>query len=203
MQAETQTTEQVEYVVIDGIRWDAETGDCYGPDQAEPFAVTDEASADWVLEKMVDADLEVKRLEQKLKALQENLGAQLKKAKARQAGLLARFEGELEQFYLANPPKKGRTVQLTFGKLSMRTVPGGLRVRDESMALMFAQGLDWSDAIKVTTSFQVSALTPEQKEKIRVWLDQSPDEDPVTHTVAAQAFEIKPDEEKFSVKVGA
>lgn len=200
-------TLEVEYTVIDGLRYDTETGECYGPDQAEPFRVTDEASADWVLEKMVDADLDVRRLEQKLKALQDNLGAQLKKAKARQVGLLRRFESELEEYYQANPPKKGKTLQLTFGKLSMKTIPGGLRVLNTDAAVVLATSMAWDNAIEVRREFKVSALTPEQKEWLAKRLTPRDELDEVLYTQAEAdaraAFEITPDEERFSVKVGA
>lgn len=205
-------TPPVEYTVIAGLRYDTETGECYGPDQAEPFRVTDEASADWVLEKMVDADLEVKRLEQKMKALQDNLGAQLKKAKARQVGLLRRFESELEEYYRANPPQKGKTLQLTFGKLSMKTIPGGLRVKDQSLAIQWAALLGFHDAVKLTEEFRITGLPPEAKETITAaltdpnWLLSEAGKLHAEHPaipVVDSVFEITPDEERFSVKVGA
>lgn len=201
------TATAVEYTVIDGLRYDTETGECYGPDQAEPFRVTDEDSADWVLERMVDADLDVRRLEQKMKALQDNLGAQLKKAKARQVGLLRRFESELEEYYHANPPRKGKTLQLTFGKLSMKTIPGGLRVLDADAALALATSMAWDNAIEEKREFKVSALTPEQKEWLAKRLSPRDELEEVLETQAEAdaraAFEVKPDEERFGVKVGA
>ena len=208
MQAETQTTEQVEYVVIDGIRYDAETGECYGPDQAQPFAVTDEASADWVLEKMLDADLEARKLRAKLKSITDNLGQQIKALDARVTGLERRFGPELRAYFEANPPKKGKTLKLTFGQLSMKTVPGGLRVRESEAALALAERRGWEDAIKVTREFRVSGLSDEQLATIERMLARQRDElgemlRTEDEQIADLAFEIKPDEERFSVKVGA
>jgi hypothetical protein len=76
-----------------------------------------------------------------------------------------------------------------FGSVSFRTVRGGLKVVDASLALDYAQLNGFTNAIKVTESFQISKLDPAQRELLE---SKVPD-----------GFEYSPDREAMSIKVMA
>lgn len=186
--------EQIQTEVIDGYIIDIESGEILGLAQPE-FHVTDEDSANWVLEKIMDEEVDMVRLETKLKALQENIQSQIQTKQRRAEWLRMKFGPELEQFARKQlEGQKAKTLKMDYGQLSLRTVKGGLRVKDADAALMVAKLRGWDNAIKVKETFQISGLTDEQKEAIGTAGSVFSDE--------AQAFEIKPDSETFTVKTG-
>jgi len=175
--------------VIDGVVIDAETGEVLGLEKPE-FQVTDQASAEWVLERIMEAELDAHRQSMKLKALTENVQAAINRANSRAEWLKARFATELEEFARKEVEgAKSKTWASPFGKLSFRTVKGGLRVLDKEAALVIAQQNGFTNAIKVTEEFQISKLTDAQREMLEARAD-------------GHAFIVKPDEEKFDIKTG-
>ena len=172
--------------VIDGFIINMETGEIVGMEKPE-FRVTDEASADWVLEKMMDAQTQIARIGIKRTALLENLESQEKVYLRKLDWLMARFSPELEEFAKGQLiDAKTKTLKLTFGKLSIRSVKGGLRVSDQASALETAQSLGWTNAIKYSEAFQISGLTDAQ----RAVAENKP------------GFEVKPDTETFKIETG-
>jgi len=85
--------------------------------------------------------------------------------------------------------QKSKTLTTPFGSVSFRTVKGGLKVVDASLALSVAQAHGWIEAIKVTESFQISKLSEEQK---NILTAEMPD-----------GFEYTLDRETMSIKVMA
>lgn len=176
-------------IVLDGVIVDAETGEVVGLEKPE-FTVTDESSAEWVLERIMEAELDAYREGMKLRALSENVQIKINRANARAEWLRARFATELEEFARKKVEgSKSKTWSSPFGKLSFRTVKGGLRVLDKDLALAVAKSRGYTEAIKVTEEFQISKLS----DMDRAYLEESCD---------GQAFIVKPDEEKFDIKTG-
>lgn len=211
----TETTNETSMIIEEnGFLIDSETGEVVGlAGVKEDFTVTDAASADWVLERLMDSETQVARLNIKLKALTENIQTQIKAEERKQKFLKFKFGPALEHFArVALEGKKTKTLPLTFGKLSLRTVKGGLRVADAEKALEWA--LNKADhAVKVVESFQISLLTANEKQKIIdtmtagvVEVDEETGEAnlvfPDDTKELFEAFEIKPDEEKFDIKTG-
>lgn len=173
---------------IDGYVIDNETGEILGLTKST-FEVTDEKSADWVLEKIMDAEVEIARNDIKRKAILENLDTQDADQRRRIEFLKWKFGPQLERFAnkeLANA--KTKTWKGTFGKLSFRTIKGGLRVTDPDEALFVAQSNGFTNAIKTVETFQISKLTSEQRELLE--------------TKLPNGFEIKPDETSFKIETG-
>ena len=180
---------EIATVVIDGVIVDAETGEVVGLAQPE-FQVTDQASAEWVLEKIMDAELDAAREQMKLRALSENIQSKINRSNARAEWLRARFATELEVFARKElDGAKTKTWSSPFGKLALRTTKGGLRVLDKDLALAVAKSKGYTEAIKVSEEFQISKLDDAH----RADLEANPD---------GQAFILKPDEEKFEIKTG-
>lgn len=142
MQTEHAERETQNTIIQDGFIIDADTGEVVGLEKGE-FHVTDEASADWVLEKMMDAQANAARVQIKRKALLENLDEQERHYKRTYDFLNYRFGRELAEFArrrLEETKAKTKVVKLSFGRLSFRTVRGGLRVADPEKAIQEGRG---------------------------------------------------------------
>lgn len=173
--------QEPEYII------DIETGEILGI--KEEFHVTDESSADWVLEKIMDAEANIARENMKLKAITENIESRKKEYQNKINFLKMRFGPELEQFAREQVEGgKSKTWKGSFGRLSFRSVKGGLRVVDKEEALTVAQVNGFTNAIKTTEEFQISKLTDAQREMLEFKLPGG--------------FELKPDSEVFEIKSG-
>ena len=133
-------------VEIDGALYDAETGEFLAfVDRAAAFAVVDQASAEWVLGKMLDAEAALAAVLQspevlRAKAVLANAEALQKASASRLDSLHRRFDGELGDYARRElEGKKGRTLKTLLGSISLKTVKGGLRVADEAKALAWAK----------------------------------------------------------------
>lgn len=183
------TTELTQNTIeIDGYILDSETGEILGLAKQE-FQVTDEKSADWVLEKIMDAEVEIARNNIKRTAILENLDSQDAEQRRRIEFLKWKFGTQLEAFAAKELENaKSKTWKGTFGRLSFRAVKGGLRVTDKDDALFVAQSNGFTNAIKVKEEFQISKLTPEQRALLEAKLPKG--------------FEVKPDETSFKIETG-
>ena len=145
----------------DGFVVDIETGEILGHAKAQGrFAVTDAASAEWVLERIQASDAEIAALDARAKAISENIAAMRKEHEKRRDWLLTRFTLELDLF-AANElaGKKTRTFKTPFGTLSYRTTPGSIKVLDMDVAVKWAEMYE-PDAVKVVKSVLVSNVGP-------------------------------------------
>lgn len=197
--------------IVDGYLVDPETGEILGlADLTNKFAVTDEITCDWVMNKMLEAEADVASVDHTpivLHARAVVLNAEkLKKEKQRRIDYLHfRFDQELGEY--ARERLKGaktKTLKTLFGTIALRIVKGGVRVDDAGAALSWAK-LDpeaKKTAIKVVETFQISGLTKAKKEAIQKVLrfprlrDKGP-----KYRAAFAGFRIQPDEEKIDVKV--
>ena len=104
------------------------------------FEVTDEASADWVLGKISEADGNIAGLKARKAAIIANFDTQIKEQERRKSWLLVRFMADLERFAKsALENAKSRTLTLAYGKLSFRKMPGRIEARDEAQAIEWAR----------------------------------------------------------------
>ena len=166
-------------VVIDGYIVDVETGEIVGVESPEGFAVRDEDSAKWVLERFLDSDANIAKAE----AVVRNAQAILKRAKSRREWLERRFLPELAEYAKANLPKGSKTYSTEYGAVSFRATAAKLKVVDEGQALSWAKQ-NAPEAVKVEESILVSKLPKGLVED------------------APQGFEVVEAGESVSVKTG-
>lgn len=197
--------------VIDGLIVDIETGDVLGLAEKEEFRVTDQDSAEWVLERRLNAQTELARLAIKEKAVLERIGVEKRTAQRRIEFLDARFGPELAEFAqreldninAGKPESKWKkSINLVFGKLGFRTSGGGLKVKNESACIQIAE-LDQSvipaDCVRTETRFLISLLPKDKKAEIEESIRQSQLDE---KDLLLQAFEVAEPETKFYVDGG-
>lgn len=171
---------------------DAETGEILSAEPEAPkFAVTDEKSAEWVLQRIQEEEAAVAALTAQENAILENVRAMKRRHQSKADGLRYRFAGELEAFARENL-NGGKTWTCPYGSVQFRKVASRLKVADDSRALEWAR-TGCPDAVKVTEEFQISKLTDEAKMILK---ELSADER------TARGFEITPETESVSIKTG-
>ena len=178
--------------IIDGLIINLETGEVIGQEQPE-FRVTDEASAEWVLERIMNAEADAARDRLKLKAVAERLEAAIKASEKRAEWFRGRYGSELEEFARVRlEGAKTKTLKLTWGSISFRSVKGGLRVSDPEAALKWAKQYA-PESVKVSESFQITKLPDKWREDLLV---SSPED------LAERGFAVAADSEAVSIKTG-
>ncbi|MEN6537404.1 MAG: host-nuclease inhibitor Gam family protein [Bryobacteraceae bacterium] len=186
-----QSADQRNLMLVDDLWIDADTGEVVG--LATPFQVNDEDSANWVLEKIMNAEADIAREQMKLRAIQERSQANVKRLDRRVEWLKARFGPELEEFASKQlEGKKSRTLNLLFGKLSFRKNAGGIRVADEMPAIEWAKA-KCPDAVKVKESFLISSLSPDVLAELAALDDES---------LERLGLRREPSSETFSISTG-
>jgi hypothetical protein len=151
-------------------------------------AIASQEALEAVLERMADVESQLVALKTKHEAIIENC----RKLEVKKASYLAYLRGvysnPIEAYAKSRlEGQKSRTLTTPYGQVSFRTVKGGLKVVDPSIALDYAQLNGFTNAIKVTESFQISKLDPAQRELIESKLPEG--------------FELVPDKETMSIKV--
>lgn len=187
-------------IEIDGNVYDSDTGEHLGVVGKPEFHVIDQASAEWVLEKMAALDSDILAIEARLKALSENLGVMKAEKERNRAGLLYKFGPELEHFAKENLPNGKKTWTCPYGSVSFRSTSGGLRVKDKDAALEIATMQGWTNTIKVTEEFQISRLDPAQRELAESCLGSNPSGK--VGVGWAEAFTITEPTETSTIKTG-
>lgn len=188
----TMIAEQLQDIeIIDGMAFDAETGEFLRFVQKPEFHVTDTASAEWLLEKASSLDADILALDARLKALAENLTAMKREKERQRDGLLYRFGKELEHVARENMPKGKKTWTCAYGSVAFRTTQPRLDVRDEDTALAWARS-ECPDAVKVKESLLKSLIPAEQTASLMC--------DPTK--ADALGFTVVPEGESVTVKTG-
>lgn len=200
-----QVQETAESVLIDGLWTDPETGEVLALERKPDFQVTDDESAEWVLERILNAEAEKARLEMKKRAIVENLDRQIAAAQRRIDGLHYRFDSDLEHYAMtALDGQSTKTLKLAYGTLSFRNVKGGLRLAEgadaKRLALDWAKHLGIKSAVVTKEEFQISKLDKDDAKRLQHLAEMG------TRYVdlgsIQLAFQVKPDETKFTVKTG-
>lgn len=127
-------------------------------DQEAPFRVHDQSSAEWVLEKLHEAESQVAAIAARRSVLLANLEAMERPIMHRVEWLRMRFGRELEEWAKRElAGQKVRSVRTPFGALSFRKVKAQLVVDDEKQAAAWAKA-QAPEAVKVTEKFLVSRV---------------------------------------------
>lgn len=134
------------------------TGEVLAVEQPEGFAVRDRASAEWVLERIFDAEADDAALEERKRILVRNIERMQEAQRRRAAWLRRRFEPELREWARAElEGKRGRTIRTPFGTLSFRKGRRRVVVEDEDGAVAWARR-HRPEAVRVEERLLVSRL---------------------------------------------
>lgn len=165
---------------------DDESGEVLGlaDQQQEKFHPSDLPGAEWVLERLSEAQGDRAALTARKAALAANLDRQIKAAEQREAFLMQRFGPDLEAYAKAETEgKKQRYTDTAFGRLRFMKTPGSIRVDDPQKALVFC-ALLFPEAVKTTQSVLVSALKGQEAD------------------LPADAFTVTPAHDTFKIETG-
>jgi hypothetical protein len=161
---QTASTEEVPPPSSDGLEWigeylvDVTTGEIVRMREPSGFSVHDRATAEWVLERRLEAQMELTAVQRRREVILENLSTMERQAQHRLDWLDARFRDELEAFARKElEGKKSRSWLSPFGRLSFRKVKAQLVVDNE------AEAIEWGErqmpqTVKVTKKFLVSQV---------------------------------------------
>jgi hypothetical protein len=179
-----------QYNIIDNLVVDPETGEVLGNAISDAGEISSQTALEAILEKLADVEGRLTAQQLRHQAILENC----RKLEVRTASYLAYLKAQYEphiEAYAKNrlEGQKSKTLTTPYGSVSFRTVRGGLKVVDPSIALDYAQLNGFTNAIKVTESFQISKLDPAQRELIEAKLPEG--------------FEMVADKETMSIKVMA
>lgn len=116
-----------------------------------PFVIDDASKASWAVDKILIARERIERVKAQFQAA-------LNEAEQEARDAEAFFLPLLEEWYNANPPRKGKTIKLPHGNLSKRTVPGGPRVLDPDAVLAWAKEYGIPGIVKVSESVSKTAV---------------------------------------------
>lgn len=175
------------YQIIDNLVVD-EYGEVLGQAISDAGTIDNQTSLEAILEKIADVEARLTGQQQRHQAILENCRKIEVKTASYLAYLKALYEPHIQE-YAKNrlEGQKTKTLTTPYGQISFRTVKGGLKVTDATLALSVAQKHGWIEAIKVSESFQISKLSDEQK---KILVDSTP-----------EGFEVVPDKESMSIKV--
>ena len=178
---------------IDGIQYDVDemTGEITAAD-APGFAIEDEESAKWVLQRIIHVDTQLAAVAAEKKALIDNLGVLESRLLRRKEGLEHRFTDELARFARENLDKGKKSWVCAFGSVSFRTNPARLKVSDPEKALAWGLANDPA-SVKTVQEFQISKLKEEFKTR---FMEDSPT------SRAAAGLDLAPEQETVQIKTG-
>jgi hypothetical protein len=179
-----------QYNILDNLVVDQDTGEVLGNAISDAGEISSQTALEAILEKIADVEGRLTAQQLRHQAILENC----RKLEVRTASYLAYLKAQYEphiEAYAKNrlEGQKSKTLTTPYGSISFRTVRGGLKVVDPSLALDYAQLNGFTNAIKVSESFQISKLDPAQRELIEA---KMPD-----------GFEMVADKETMSIKVMA
>jgi hypothetical protein len=178
------------YKIIDNLVVDILTGEVLGNAISDAGEISSQTALEAMLEKLADVEGRLTAQQLRHQAILENCRKLEVRTASYLAYLKAQYEPHIQEYAKTRlEGKKSKTLTTPFGSVSFRTVKGGIKVVDPSLALDYAQLNGFTNAIKVTESFQISKLDPAQKELIESKLPEG--------------FEVIPDKETMSIKVMA
>jgi len=179
-----------QYNIIDNSVVDTETGEVLGNAISDAGEISSQTALEAILEKIADVEGRLTAQQLRHQAILENCRKLEVRTASYLAYLKAQYEPHIEAYAKSRlEGQKSKTLTTPFGSVSFRTVRGGLKVVDASLALDYAQLNGFTNAIKVTESFQISKLDPAQRELIESKLPEG--------------FEMVADKETMSIKVMA
>jgi hypothetical protein len=179
-----------QYNILDNIVVDQDTGEVLGNAISDAGEISSQTALEAILEKIADVEGRLTAQQLRHQAILENCRKLEVRTASYLAYLKAQYEPHIEAYAKTRlEGQKSKTLTTPFGSVSFRTVRGGLKVVDQNLALDYAQLNGFTNAIKVSESFQISKLDPAQRELIEA---KMPD-----------GFEMVADKETMSIKVMA
>lgn len=118
-------------------------------DVAEGFAIRDESSAAWAVNKVRSFDEQIARIREQSATMIESI----EKERARFSDFVT---PHLEVYFESNAPKKGRSIKLVSGTIGYRKVAGGPRIKDAAACVEWARQYH-PDAIATVVNESVPA----------------------------------------------
>lgn len=135
---------------------DPETGEVV--DAVVPsFSISDESSAEWLMEKIQEMDAEIAAFKLREEAVVQNLTTKRREVERRRDGLLYKYKGELENFAKSNLPTGKKTWTCPYGSVAFRATKARLSVENPDFAMVWAEN-NAPDAIQTERRFMVSKL---------------------------------------------
>jgi hypothetical protein len=179
-----------QYNIIDNLVVDTETGEVLGNAISDAGEISSQTALEAILEKIAEVEGRLTAQQLRHQVILENCRKLEVRTASYLAYLKAQYEPHIQEYAkIRLEGQKSKTLTTPYGSVSFRTVRGGLKVVDPSLALDYAQLNGFTNAIKVTESFQISKLDPAQRELIEA---KMPD-----------GFEMVADKETMSIKVMA
>jgi hypothetical protein len=167
---DTETEKRSTAITADGYLVDTETGEILSvlivseSEGDERFEITDQKSAEWLLEKTQDAQLALKSLDEKLAILTENINAMKAEQFARLNFLEYRFGNSLEDWVKKASSGSGKkSVNTMYGRVGFRTTPSKIVPVDVEDAIEWAE-THFPDAVKISKRLAVSPLKGHEEE---------------------------------------
>lgn len=179
------------HLELDGYKVDAETGEILG--LAEPFQVTDVKSAEWVMEKMFDAESKARAYELQAQGILDNLAKLTKFHRSKAEWLKTCYGSQLEEVAKANLIKGKKTWSSLFGSVAFRTTERRLAVIDPLKAFVWCQK-NCPEATRVKNEVLVSQLSESAKIPLKAMNED---------LVETIGFQWVPEGESMTIKVGA
>lgn len=174
--------ESQEIIIQDGYRIDAETGEVLG--LAEPFQVTDVKSAEWVMEKMFDAESKARAYELQAQGILDNLAKLTKSHRSKAEWLKTCYGSQIEEVAKSNLPKGKKTWTSLFGSVAFRVTKAKIEVVDEGIAIEWAKAY-YPEAVKVKESLLKSEIPTDEVYPPESGLAYIPEGESVTIKVGA------------------
>jgi len=154
------------------------------------FRVRDRDTAEWVLERLFEAESEILALDRRLETYTRNIEAMKAEHERRASWLRERFGDELREWAGSElAGQKKRTVRTPYGSLSFRKLAARVVVKDEAAAIEWAKA-NQSNAVKVTEKFLISAVP---SERMQLWQNGGP---------RPPCFDVEPERDHFTIDTG-
>ena len=185
-------------VELDGELWDAETGEYAGPASSWiDGGIDSEDKALQYLRRRMELEAQLNAKIAQLEAVKANVEDMVKQARTRLDWWDAKYKADLGSWVWDTLPRKAdgepktKTWTTPYGKVSFRTAPPKIEIRDEEKAVSFAED-NCPSSIKVTKKVLVSQIPP----VVRDWLMRSPED------AEDEGFGILPGVETMTIKAG-
>lgn len=149
-----------EFTVIDGFKYDNETGECLG--SVDPWVPTTKEEGEQVMERIFNADAALESLVAQKKALIANMDQLIKRAE-NTAKSLRWFYGPSLEIIAHQNRGKLKSWDTPYGGVAFRTVPASVKVSDEKKVKSWAMA--WApESIETKQVFHISKVEKHFKE---------------------------------------
>jgi phage host-nuclease inhibitor protein Gam len=176
------------YTIQENFVVDQASGEVLGEVVDQAGAISSQEALEAVLERIGNVESQLVALQARHSAIIENCKKLEKRKENYLAYLKSVYSSPIEEYAKARlEGGKSKTLTTPYGSVSFRLVNGGLKVTDATQALEYAQSVGFTNAIKLSATFQISKLEPAQRELLEARVPEG--------------FEYSPNREIMSIKV--